>query len=454
VDRGFELLSSIDNIPRKLFAKLQAYMYYWKGCILWQIGDFDNGMDLQRKATVFAEGSGDEFWIAHCYIQNAATYFDTDDYKKGLELLEKGKELANKLGNKFLQAFYYQNLAIAKSVKLEFKEAIDSHKKALTLSKEIGSSLFNSSLYDIGLYYRFLYKLDDALQYFEKSLKHLEMKHGVYYQIGIIHFLKYELEQAQRNLLKSMEISEKIGERRFLSFTLYNLVRISLELHDEPKANEYLIRLKEINDETGYTLVNRFYRFASILVLKESNKIEDLAEAVKLLNSFLDEPGLSSGSRLDALFLLAEIRIKELQLSASEEALEEAKKQAIRLEVEASEQKLMLFLGNVIRLQSQLALVELDINKAIEFLDKAQSIADEINIELLKKRIQRDREKIDQQLVEFKKFQEQKTPLSETVKFVSLENTVQNIKKETIIEERDEETGKIIEYRKLFSLRI
>ena len=42
----------------------------------------------------------------------------------------------------------------------------------------------------------------------------------------------------------------------------------------------------------------------------------------------------------------------------------------------------------------------------------------------------------------------------ETVKLTSLENTMQSIKQETVLEERDEETGKIIEYRKLFALKI
>ncbi len=50
--------------------------------------------------------------------------------------------------------------------------------------------------------------------------------------------------------------------------------------------------------------------------------------------------------------------------------------------------------------------------------------------------------------------QEQKAPLEETLKLVSLESTVDTIKKETILENRDKETGKIIEYRKLFALKI
>ena len=64
------------------------------------------------------------------------------------------------------------------------------------------------------------------------------------------------------------------------------------------------------------------------------------------------------------------------------------------------------------------------------------------------------REKINQQLSMLQEFQKQNAPISETVKLVSLENTAQSIKHETVLEERDQETGEIIEYRKLFSLKI
>ena len=190
------------------------------------------------------------------------------------------------------------------------------------------------------------------------------------------------------------------------------------------------------------------------MVLKASGNISDLVEATKLLSSFLAEEDLPSDWRLDALYSLLEIRIKELQLSTTDATLAEVKKQAIRLEVEAEEQQLRWLLGNVYRLQSQLALVELDAKKAIELLQKAQVIAEEINVELLKKEIKEDQEKIEQQLSMWNKLQEQKAPLSETMKLVSLENSLKSIKQETVLEERDKETGEIIEYRKLFALKI
>ena len=192
----------------------------------------------------------------------------------------------------------------------------------------------------------------------------------------------------------------------------------------------------------------------SIFVLKASGEISVLAEAIKLLKEALVKEDLSHSWRLEALYSLLEIRIKELQLSATEEALAEVKKQAIRLEVEAEERRYRWLLGNVYRLQSQLALIEVDTKTSFELLMKAETIAEETKNEFLKEKVNGDREKINQQLDMLQMLQERKAPISETVKLASLEITIQNIKEETVLEERDKESGKIIEYRKLFALKI
>lgn len=194
--------------------------------------------------------------------------------------------------------------------------------------------------------------------------------------------------------------------------------------------------------------------YSIVLLLKASGNISDWGRAAELLKAFLKEENLPSYLRFDALYALLEIHLKELHLSATEESLAKVRKQMIRLEVEAEEQQLPWMLANVYRLQSQLALIELDAQKAIELLEKAQSIAEEIDVELLKKEIREDQEKIEKQLGMWNKLQEQKAPINETLKHVSLEKIAKSIKQITVLEERDEETGKIIEYRKLFALKI
>ncbi len=455
-EKGLEIISSATNLPAKAIAKRKAELLLWKAHIITHLGDFEKGLELAKEALSFAEESGYKNVISLTLIILGGVYRFLGEPKKGVGHSEKALDIATKIGNKFYIAFsYLYGLVAVKARRREYEQALDLYNKAFDLLEEIGSTLLLAFKNDVGLVYQSMFQLDKALECFQEALKYSELvKPLAYINIGYIYFLKYELEKAQEYYLKSMKIYEEMNDRRVLPFNLYNLVLLSLELKNLTQAQKYLKRLGQISNETGFERIGRTYRFASILVLKASGDISDLVEATKLLSSFLAEEDLPSFWRLDALYSLLEIRIKELQLSTTDATLTEVKKQAIHLEVEAEEQQHRWLLANVYRLQSQLALVELDAKKAIELLEKAQVIAEEINVELLKKEIKEDQEKIEQQLSMWNKLQEQKAPLIETVKLVSLENSLKSIKQETVLEERDKETGEIIEYRKLFALKI
>jgi len=455
-EKGLEIISSATNLPAKAIAKRKAQLLLWKAVIITDLGDFEKGLELAKEALSFAEESGYKDIIFHSLMMLGGVYRALGEPKKGVGHSEKAFDIATKIGNKFYIAYsYLYGLAAVKARRREYEQALDLYNKAFDLLEEIGSTLLLAFKNDMGLVYQSMFQLDKALECFQEALKYSELvKPLAYANIGYTYFLKYELEKAQEYYLKSMKIYEEMNDRRVLPFNLFNLVLLSLELKNLTKAKKYLERLEQISKETGFEHISLRAHLASILVLKASGDISDLVEATKLLSSFLAKEDLPSFWRLDALYSLLEIRIKELQLSTTDATLTEVKKQAIRLEVEAEEQQLRWLLANVYRLQSQIALVELDAEKAIELLEKAQVIAEEINVELLKKELKEDQEKIEQQLNMLQKLQEQKAPLSETVKLVSLENSLKSIKQETVLEERDKETGEIIEYRKLFVLKI
>jgi tetratricopeptide (TPR) repeat protein len=446
IEKGLTTISTVKKLPVKAIAKRKVQLLSWKSLLTNLLGDFEKGLELAKEALSLAEESGYRNIISLSLIMLGGTYLFLDETKKCEEHSKKALDIAIELGNKFHIAFSYAlGLVRVKRRRREYEQTLDLLRKVFDLTEEIGCKFLFVSKNDMGLVYRDMFQLDKALECFQEALKHSEfLKHTVFMNIGYTYFLKYDLVNAQEYYFKSMKINEEMKDRFILPVNLYYLVLLSLELKNLTQAKKYLKRLEHISNETGFERIGRTYHFASILILKASGKISDL----------IAEEDLPSFWRLDALYSLLEIRIKELQLSTTVAALTEVKKQAIRLEVEAEEQKLQWLLADVYRLHSQLALVALDIKGAIEFLEKAQLIAEEINVELLKERIKTDQEKIEQQHTVWNKLQEQKAPIGETVKLVSLESTVKNIKKDTILEERDEETGKIIEYRKLFALKL
>jgi tetratricopeptide (TPR) repeat protein len=454
-EKGMNLLTTAKNLSEKIITEKKARFLIGKGACYGQLGDYEKMLDFYKEALSFAQRSGDKQTILFSLSGLGIGYVMAEKAERGEELINEALELAKELGSKFDIALCSIYLGFTNTTKREYEQAINLYTKAFAIAEEIGSTLLLGWLDELGAIYRDTFQLDKALECYQESIKHLPLsKHIAYANIGYIYFMKYELEKGNEYYLKAMKLCEKIKDRRILPSVLFNLVEISIELNNFSHAKKYLKRLEQIKNETGFDHVNKFYRYAKIMVLKSDGSISDLAKAAKLLNQYLEEKDLAVDTRLSFLYSLLEIRIKELQISATKEAFLEVQKQSHHLEVEAKYHQFRWFLAEVYRLQSQLSLIELDLAKAFEYLEKAQVIADELETELLKKKIQEDREIINQQLSKLQKFQEQKASISETVKLVSLEDTVKDIKQETILEERDEETGKVIEYRKLFALKI
>ncbi len=452
IEKGLKLLKKTPNIHPKELAKRKSMLLHWNGLVVYQLGDFEKNKELLQESLLFAEKSGNKRIIARCL--SFLGFFLRDDEKQN-EYFDRAYKTAVEIGNKLELAAYCITYGYILGKRREFDKSFKTYEKGFSLMDEIGSTLYYIAYNDLGLIYRANYQLDKALECFQKSMEGFAMgKHITLNHVAYTYFLKYDLEKAQEYYLKSLKLCEEKNERKALPNVLFNLILISIELKNLNKAQQYLGRLEQISIETGFERINRLYRYASILLLKTSSDFNDWGQAEDLLEEMLKEDNLPSKWRLDVLYNLIEIRIKGLQLSPSEESLKKAQKWLTHLETEAEAQQHHWLQANVYRLQSQLALVELDINRAIEFLDKANVIADEIEVKILKKGIKEDREKIDQQFAMLKKYQEQQASISERVKIVSLESTVDDIKQETVLEERDKETGEVIEYRKLFALKI
>jgi len=454
-DKGLMLLENQNSLSEEEFAERKAQFLIWKASSIAQFGEVDKAMEIAEEALTLALKSGYKPIISTAYQALGSYHNWFNNFKKFEEYNSKGIETAKEIGNKFFIAWNLLGLAQIKKRKREYQEAINLLEKVIALSKEMGSTLLLMSYSSLGEIYRVMFQLDKAIECYHESMKYnIYANYFDYFSFGLVYFWKYDLKQAQEYFLKALKGCEDVNEMLLHPEVLFNLLLVQLELNKIEQAKQYLDRLEQIAVETGFERLNDFYHFGLIRFNIVSGSITDLANTTELLNAFLQRNNLSSETKFKVLYNLMEIRIKELTISASETALSGAIKQTIRLEVEAEEQQLRWFLANVYRLQSQLALLELDAGKALALLEKAQVIADEIDVELLKQAIKKDQGKIEQQLGMWNKLQEEKPPIADRVKLISLNSTLKDIAQETVLEERDAETGKIIEYRKLFSLKL
>jgi hypothetical protein len=113
-----------------------------------------------------------------------------------------------------------------------------------------------------------------------------------------------------------------------------------------------------------------------------------------------------------------------------------------------------MLLARAYWLQYQLNLAELDVSEAQKNLSKANTISKDKGFSKLANDISQELNKLNNQLSMWKDFAKNKKPLEEALKHLTLENGIKELTKETYLEERDNKTGEIVDYKILFTLKL
>ncbi|MBK5112148.1 MAG: tetratricopeptide repeat protein [Candidatus Heimdallarchaeota archaeon] len=454
--KGLELIEDAEKYDLKHVAQTKILLLASQGTLALEFGDFPKGLELFKAAYKCALDTKLDYLIAFATgLLGQGTYI-TGEYEKGEKYVDSAMEIAQSIGKHLFLLYTYFTYATVKQLVRKFDTALEYHQKGIEFSMETGAKIILYIFYShSALIYSSRYNLDKALEYNNLALEVVPTgKYILLQNTGSIYLMKNEIEKAHEYFQNGLANSRKTGEIRVRPGIIYHLVLTSLLKKDLEQAEKYLLELDALGLESDYKQITQYQQLAKILILKESTRIQDWFEAIEILEKLLADEKLHISTRIDALFHLVEIRLKELQVTADQEILTEVKKQIEIIQEHAEENKQFNLLANLYRLKSQLALVELDAKKAVELLITAKTLAEEKNLQMIASNIREEQAKLDQQQNMWNRLTEQKAPLKDTLKEVHLDNRAKQLANETIVEVRDERTGDVIEYRKLFALKI
>jgi len=452
IDDVFKL---INHLPAKIVVQRKAILMRTKWWLYFRIGEKEKFMQYAREFNDYSKKSKNKHLIALSYSVLAFLHTEDEaDHELCEAYLDEVYKISIELENNYLLTGFYLWSGNLHKTKNNFKQAMEAYQKGIDLAEENG--------YDLQLPVLYLYKgsthiplleLDIALELFLKSLKSPSATSFQIYlltNIGDVYCLKGELELALEYYTKSLNICKKINEKRHQPYLLSSLIGLYLELNDLQEAQKYLDELEQFSKTSEEN--RQRYLYQTGLVLKASKNIRDLSKAAVIFEELLKKNDLVF--EFSILFQLTLICLIELQITPNQTTLEKVKINIEKLQKLAEERQHNYFLIEVFRLKSQLALIELKAEKAYELLITAKTLADEKGSILQAQGIAKEQIQLNEQLSMWQQLQKEKSSLVETIKQVPLENSINRITKETLIESRDEKTGKIIEYRKLFSLKI
>lgn len=260
--------------------------------------DLDSGMRIAEKALSLAENTNYNHGKAHVYNTMGTICHDKGDFQKAVEFFSKARALAERDRDKSMLAVIYANMGNTYEFIKDYQSAKHYLFNSLRLFKELGQPKQYAGCYmNIGVMYYEHNELDSAMYYYRESLKlpfgdpgqaailhfnisecYLRQKNLVgaekelltgmellkglnidYYdamfsqQLGKIYILQKKYDEAERLILKSLNIAQKsklLSPETQANYNLYELYQAKKEYQ---KALQYHIRYSQLNDSLNNT---------------------------------------------------------------------------------------------------------------------------------------------------------------------------------------------------------
>ncbi len=420
------------------------------GLVYWSKSDYKQAIEYYKKSLAISEELGKKVMIARILNNLGNVYSQLGDLDQALEFYQQSHVIKEEFGNKRDIIISFINLGVINQFKGEIDESLDYYKKALVLSEEVDyKQHIATAVNNIGNIYSLKGDLDQAYQYYERSFKlykELDMKQEIamsHSNLGEYYKKKGMRDEALEHYHQSLALYEELGNDHSSARVLYELVLEGLERKDLISTNKYLKKLQQINEQADNRAIDHHYRIANALMLKASDNARDRMKATVIFEQVIDEEITDHSLTVTAMVHLCDLLLTELKTTGNNELFKEIKNLTHKLLEIAKKQNSHSLLAETYRLEALLALAELDMNKATEFLEKALTIAEEKGLEKTAVKIREEQEKLVEQIELWEELSKRKAPLDETLKHVQLEETIKEI-----------QSNEIITNKSLFSFKI
>ncbi|MBD3191235.1 MAG: tetratricopeptide repeat protein [Candidatus Heimdallarchaeota archaeon] len=360
-------------------------------------GDLDQALKHYEESLDYLDRDSHKTEFATILNNIASIHRVKGNLDLALKNYQESLGLFQELENKQYIALIYNNLGLIYSSQGDWEKALDYYNEGLALMKELESKQNAGSLLNnIGNIHRMKGELDIALEKFKESLQiwiemvNKEFEATTILNIGKVYFHKANVEIAQDYFEESLSLYRELGNNLNIATSLYNLILVTLAKRAYDQALNYLQQFKEFNEQVESSVIDQQYRLAKALVLKSSERSNERVEAEKILREITNEEIINAEITIQAILNLCEFLLSKLKQSRDPKILRELEAYIDQVEDLAKKNNSFYLLVETYWLQSQLAIIQFEVEKAKECLQLANEIAQEKKMNRLLKKIDTD----------------------------------------------------------------
>ncbi len=481
VDQGMEKVVEGEKLVEELSQKSltgvkerKASIFLAKGRLYYDRKELDLAQNSFKESLSLREELEDKEGIAWAQYHLGLVDKNKEEFDQALELLQDCLHVFNTIGNRLGIAWSNYQLGAGHLWKGDLNIAQEYLQKSLDIFEEIRSSSGIAwSTNRLGVAHNYKGNLGLAQEYYQKSLiifkkiKDHDGISGTLNNIGTIFFSKGEPDQAIKYFQRVLKIDEKrgyenigkvlnnIGEsyrdmgnfrlaidyfekalhssrtiKRSDGLTaevLFQLIRIPDVTLSSNTTKSYLNELREINERQNRKDIDQKYRLAKAFVLKRSNRLRDKVTAQTIFQEVAEEEIAKHELTVYALLNLCEAQLYELETTGNELLLKEVKKLVNKLQIIAEKQQSYWLFAETYLLNSKLSLIELDTQKSLKLLTQAQILAEAKGLQRLVRKLSQERDILESQMDQWRRFIESNVPLRERLKLVQMGSLIDHM---------------------------
>ncbi|MHA2357556.1 MAG: tetratricopeptide repeat protein, partial [Candidatus Heimdallarchaeaceae archaeon] len=403
--------------------------------VFWRKGRFDKHHNYLLKIKEKFEKLGYFRAVGNVNGNIGLFYSETGEHKRALEHYLSAYNVLSENGKREGYEWLLNNVGAAHSILGNYDEAIKYLEIALK-SNELKKRIYavNLNRFNIARIYRTKGNLDKSLQLLEEVLQYFIEKDLKLEQSGVLAEISqtYDRKGLQKKALetreKALEVSYQTEQRSFTAFLLYLLVQMTLNHNKEELAKKYFTELEKVTESIEFKNVKRLTLLAEAAILRNSSEIRDRIRAEALFDQLILED-LAHYLHIEILFQFCELLLYELKNTSDKKYLTKLLKNLDKM-IEIGTTKHIPHLNiESLWFKSQLALLNLDFDKAKELLNQAFSIAEDKGLNQLALKISRSREDLIKQRIELEELEKESPTISKRMDTIKIENGFKEITK-------------------------
>ena len=434
VDQSEQILKAIPLKQSPEWVTRKATQFNRRGTIYMKKGYFDQALDNYEQSLLLFEKISSKKGIAESLYNIGSIHWRNSELDKSLQYFEQSLRLREELGDNFGVALSLNAVGIIYRRRGDLNKALEYYKRSLVLKEQLGNNpLIAIALNNIGTVYRRKGELEQALEYLQRSLKLKEDTGNAenialaLRNIGLIYRDIGDLDTAIEYHQRCLQLREEVANAFLIIDILFNLILIAIDKRLVEKVRWYLERMVEIKNKNNNKIIHQSYLVSEALVLKMSSRPRDREKAKKLLGFIIKDDILEDEVIKIAMINYYDLVLADLKALGNQQEFDDARILINRLAEVAREQQSYTFLVEVYILQSNLALLELNLLEARKLLTHAQRIADERGLRRLAMTVSKEHDTLLAELSKWEQLIEQGAPLVERAVLLDVQSTVVDI---------------------------